>query len=72
MQKMSSYIYEEILKNCKNYLNNKYMIAFEIGCTQGDRIKDMALNYLGDVYVIIEKDLSNRDRYVFIFNDVNI
>ena len=48
------------------------MFAFEIGCTQGDRIKDMALNYLGDVYVIIEKDLSNRDRYVFIFNDVNI
>ena len=61
--------YEEILKNCKNYLNDKFLIAFEIGCTQGDRIKEMALKYLGDVSVSVEKDLSCRDRFVFIFND---
>ena len=63
------YFYEEILKNCKKYLNNKFMIAFEIGYTQGDRIRDFALKYLGDVSVSVEKDLSNRDRFVFIFND---
>lgn len=60
------YFYEEILKNCKKYLNNKFMIAFEIGYTQGDRIRDFALKYLGDVSVSIEKDLSGRDRFVFI------
>lgn len=60
------YFYEEILKNCKNYLNDKFMICFEIGYTQGERIKDMALKYLGDVSVSIEKDLSGRDRFVFI------
>ena len=60
------YFYEEILKNCKKYLNNKFMIAFEIGYTQGDRIRDFALKYLGDVSVSVEKDLSNRDRFVFI------
>lgn len=63
------YFYEEILKNCKKYLNNKFMIAFEIGYTQGDRIRDFALKYLGDVSVSVEKDLSNRDRFVFIFSD---
>ena len=60
------YFYEEILKNCKKYLNNKFMIAFEIGYTQGDRVRDFALKYLGDVSVSIEKDLSGRDRFVFI------
>lgn len=64
------YFYREILKNCSKYLNDKFMIAFEIGCTQGDRIKEMALNYLGDVFISIENDLSNRDRYVFIFKNI--
>lgn len=62
------YFYEEILKNCKKYLNDKFLIAFEIGYTQGDRIRDFALKYLGDVNVSVEKDLSGRDRFVFIFN----
>ncbi len=62
------YFYEEILKNCKKYLNDRFMIAFEIGCTQGDKIKNIALKYLGDVSVSVEKDLSDRDRFVFIFN----
>lgn len=60
------YFYDVILKNCKKYLNDKFLIAFEIGYTQGDRIRDMALKYLGDVDVSIEKDLSSRDRFVFI------
>ena len=60
------YFYEEILKNCGNYLNDRFLIAFEIGCTQGERIRDFALKYLGDVDVSIEKDLSLRDRFVFI------
>lgn len=60
------YFYEEILKNCGNYLNDRFLIAFEIGCTQGEKIRDFALKYLGDVDVSIEKDLSLRDRFVFI------
>jgi len=60
------YFYDLILKNCSKYLNDKFLIAFEIGYTQGNRIKEMALKYLGDVSVSIEKDLSSRDRFVFI------
>lgn len=62
------YFYDVILKNCKKYLNDKFIIAFEIGYTQGDRIRNMALEYLGDVSVSIEKDLSGKDRFVFIFS----
>ena len=62
------YFYDEILKNCSKYLNDKFLIAFEIGCTQGKRIKELAYKYLGDVFVSIEKDLSGRDRFVFIFS----
>ena len=64
------FFYEEILKNCKSYLKDKFLIAFEIGCTQGDRVKKLALKYLPGSSVLIEKDLSNRDRFVFIFNNV--
>ena len=63
------YFYEYILKNCKRYLNDRFLIAFEIGYTQGERIKEFALKYLGDVSVLVEKDLSGRDRFVFIFSD---
>ena len=59
------YFYEEILKNCKNYLKDKYYIFFEIGYSQGERIKEIALNYL-DCNVEIKKDLQGFDRYVII------
>lgn len=62
------YFYEEILKNCKKYLEDKFIIAFEIGFTQGDKVKELALKYLDDIDVYIEKDLSDRDRYVFILS----
>ena len=61
------YFYDYILKNCSSYLNDRFLIAFEIGCTQGDRVRDLAYKYLGDVSVSVLKDLSDRDRFVFIF-----
>ena len=61
------YFYEEILKNCKNYLKEKYYIFFEIGYSQGERIKEIALKYL-NCNVEIKKDLQGFDRYVIITN----
>ena len=55
------YYYEEILKNIKKYLNDKYLIAFEIGKSQGKKIQELSKKYL-DNEAIIEKDLSGRDR----------
>lgn len=61
------YYYEEILKNIKKYLNDKYIIAFEIGESQGKKIQELSKKYL-DNEAIIEKDLSGRDRFAFIKN----
>lgn len=59
------YYYEEILKNCENYLKDKYYIFFEIGYNQGEKIKELALKYL-NCKVEIKKDLQGFDRYVII------
>lgn len=64
------YFYDYILKNCSSYLNDRFLVAFEIGCTQGDRVRNLAYKYLGDVSVSVLKDLSDRDRFVFIFGGV--
>ena len=59
------YFYEEILRNCKDYLKDKYYIFFEIGYSQGSSIKEIALKYLA-CEVEIKKDLQGFDRYVII------
>lgn len=63
------FYYDKILSEITNHLNKKYIIAFEIGYTQGESVKKLADKYLNNPKVLIEKDLSNKDRYVFIFND---
>lgn len=62
------YYYEEILKNISKYLKKEYIIAFEIGYTQGEDIINLVYKYLGDVIVEVEKDYNLRDRFVFVSN----
>ena len=62
------YYYKEILSNCSRYLKNKYLICFEIGYEQGNEVKELAIKYLKNINVSIEKDYSERDRFVFIWN----
>lgn len=63
------YFYEKILCNCREYLNNSFLIAFEIGCKQANEVKKMAYKYLGrDIIVKVDKDYNDRDRFVFIYN----
>ena len=64
------YYYEEILKNAKEYLKEKSIIAFEIGYKQGKSIYEIAKNYLPDSKIEIEKDLQGKDRFVFIYNNI--
>lgn len=66
------YYYEEILKNANKYLKDKYLIAFEIGSQQGNKIKEMANLYLHRPLVKIEKDLQGLDRFVFIISEGDI
>lgn len=63
------YFYEEILKEANNYLNEKFIIAFEIGETQGEDIKKMAGKYFPNSIISVEKDLQHLERFVFIVNE---
>ena len=60
--------YESILKNAKKVLNDKFLIAFEIGYMQAEDIKNIAFKYLGNVKVEIKQDLSKKDRMLFVYN----
>ena len=60
--------YESILKDAKKILNKKYLIAFEIGITQGEDIKKLANKYLPNAKVEIKKDLSDKNRFIFVYN----
>lgn len=62
------YYYEHIIKKSKVMLEEKNIIAFEIGETQGKVLKDMAREYYPNAKISVEKDLSSRDRYLFIIN----
>ena len=62
------YYYEEILKTCKDYLNDEYLIAFEIGATQKDKIIAIVNKYLPNSNIISKKDMQGRDRMIFIMN----
>ena len=63
------YFYKKILEQSSRFLNKKFIIAFEIGMTQGNTIKEYASNIFKDAKIYIEKDLSNKDRFVFIINE---
>lgn len=60
--------YNRILKDAKAYLNDKYLIAFEIGSEQKTDIFLLKEKYLPEAKFECLKDLSNRDRIVFIYN----
>lgn len=65
------YYYEMILKDISKYLNDNFIVAFEIGINQGKRVKEIILKYLPFASVEIEQDYSRRDRFIFISNKIN-
>lgn len=61
--------YEIILKRSKEFLESKNIIAFEIGCTEGQDITTIAKSYYPNAYIQVKKDLAGKDRYIFIINE---
>lgn len=59
--------YEKILREVNNYIKKPGIISFEIGMTQGEEIKRIINKYLKTENISIEKDLTGKDRYIFIF-----
>ena len=62
------YYYKKIIDNINYLTNDKYLICFEIGYTQGKYIEEYAKDNLSDITVSIEKDYNERDRFIFITN----
>ena len=63
--------YRKILANIKPYLNNKFLIAFEIGESQKEEIYDIVNKYLKDIEITFKKDLYGRNRMIFVRNKVD-
>ena len=63
------YFYKKIISESKNYLNDKFIIGFEIGSEQGASIKEIAERCFPNAKVLLEKDLQNFDRFIFIINE---
>ena len=62
------YFYDKIIKDSSKYLNDKFIMAFEIGYKQGEDIVKIVNKYYKDTNISVEKDYSGRDRFVFILN----
>lgn len=62
-------VYKKIFSNISDYLNNKFLIALEIGCTQKNDIIALANTYLANIKIEAKKDLSEKDRMIFIYKD---
>lgn len=61
--------YKIILKRSKEFLESKNIIAFEIGCTEGQDITNIAKSYYPNAYIQVKKDLAGKERYIFIINE---
>lgn len=62
--------YRKILKNVNEHMKDKCLIAFEIGYKQAEAIKNIANQYLDNIRIEIKKDLSDKDRMLFIFKNI--
>lgn len=60
------YYYEKILKQSKNHLKDKFMIAFEIGYKQGEKIIKIAKEIYPDSDITLKQDMQGKDRFLFI------
>ena len=62
--------YEKILMSISNYMKDRCLIAFEIGYEQRDDIINLINKYLDNVKIEVKKDLSEKDRMIFIFKNL--
>ena len=63
------YYYRNIFEQIKKNLNKKYILAFEIGFEQKDKLNILAKEHFNDCKIIFEKDLNEKYRYLFIINE---
>lgn len=62
--------YKKILFSIEPYLNDEYLIAFEIGESQKEEITNLVINSLPTAIVTCKKDLYGRNRMIFVRNKI--
>ena len=64
-----NYFYKEILKRYKPFLKDKFIIAFETGIKTKEELENFAKKLYPKSKIIFEKDLQNKERFMFIINE---
>lgn len=59
--------YRQIFANAHRVLKEKAMLAFEMGYDQGERLTALAKQYFPDARIEVLKDLSGKNRMLFIY-----
>lgn len=62
--------YKKILAGIEPYLNEEYLIAFEIGESQKEEITNLVTKNLSSTIVTCKKDLYGRNRMIFVRNKI--
>lgn len=63
------YFYKKIIEESSNYINDKFIIGFEIGEDQGESVVNIAKTKFPNAKIILEKDMQHLDRFVFVINE---
>ncbi len=63
--------YRSILKYINKYLKDDYLIAFEIGYLEGEKLKELIKETIPNSRVTIKKDLSAKDRMLFVEKNID-
>lgn len=60
--------YRSILEDAKYVLKDNYLLAFEIGYDQAERLISFAKEQFPDATIFVKKDMQQKDRMLFIHN----
>lgn len=60
--------YRRIIKRIKSNINEKFLVAFEIGYTQAEQISNIVCDNLENINIEVFKDLAGKDRVLLIYN----
>lgn len=61
------YFYRKIFEKARMVLNQRFMMAFEMGFDQKDDLVALAKHYFPDAKIEVLKDLNQKDRMLFIY-----
>ena len=62
------YFYKKVISQASKYLNEKFIISFEIGEEQGKEVIEIAKKHFPNAEIILKKDLQHLDRFIFIIS----